>query len=272
MSTWFVNGEPASETSVGHRALQYGDGLFETIAIRGEEPRLWPLHRERMTSGCLRLGLALPDFEACRALITAYAAPTSTAKLIVAAAAPGRGYQRSDESADVFVGLFPAVVPQPDDYAKGIATMTCATRLASGSSVAGLKTLNRLEQVLARNELAGTDCFEGIVCNAAGEPICGTMSNLFIVRDGAYLTPALDDCGVAGVMRQHLLGCLIWAGRSVDVTVLQDLEDADEVFVTNSQFGLLPVTSCDELQWPVGPLTREAMRLLGENGVEECRL
>lgn len=140
--------------------------------------------------------------------------------------------------------------------------------------MAGLKTLNRLEQVLARSECLPTGAFEGLTLDAEDRLVCGTMSNVFLVKQNQVRTPSLERCGVDGTMRRHLLALLDANELECEVCDLSeaDLVDADEVFLTNSQMGAIPVNRCGEHTWPVGPVTKQAMSLLADNGILECRL
>ncbi|MCG8370541.1 MAG: aminodeoxychorismate lyase [Proteobacteria bacterium] len=281
MSDWFHNGAPVTSVAIENRGFQYGDGLFETIAIRGGEPRLWGHHLERLAEGCRRLRLERPDAGSLRLQLDgALQASTveslyCTAKIIVSGGVTQRGYGRARRTpAHTLIGVFPAVPPAGSAYRDGVGTIRCRTALATGSALAGVKTLNRIEQVLARSECLEADAFEGLTFDADARLICGTMSNVFLVDGKTIRTPSLSRCGVAGVMRRHLMDVL----RDTPAAVVEcdlgerDLERAGEVFLTNSQFGVLPVSRCDERTWPVGPVTRDVMSLMAGNGIAECRL
>ena len=281
MTEWYEFNEDRRVIDPDERGFQYGDGLFETIAIRQGEPRLWDYHVRRLEAGCLRLSLKCPAISALRhRLGTAIAESTRDgdfciAKIIVTAGVAQRGYGRTmPTDPSIYVGVCPAVPVNQPAYEKGVATMLCETRLAVGSPVAGLKTLNRIEQVLARSECMPTGAFEGLTLDADGRLICGTMSNVFIVRNKTIATPALDRCGVAGTMRQFILDLLEKQGTDVEVCDLawDDCMAADEVFITNSQMGLVPVNRCGHQKWGIGGVTRDVMKLLADNGIAECRV
>jgi 4-amino-4-deoxychorismate lyase len=281
MIEWYEFNEDQRVIDPDERGFQYGDGLFETIAIRQGEPRLWDYHVRRLEAGCDRLSLKRPAIAALRhRLVTAVAesAPDSDfciAKTIVTAGVSQRGYGRAAPTKpSVYIGVFPAAPVNQSEYENGIVTMLCETRLAVGSPVAGLKTLNRIEQVLARSEVLPTGAFEGLTLDADGRLICGTMSNVFVVRNKTIATPALERCGVAGTMRQFVLDLLEKQGTDVEVCDLEwdDLVAADEVFITNSQMGLVPVQRCNHQKWEIGGVTRNVMKLLADNGIAECRL
>jgi len=152
--------------------------------------------------------------------------------------------------------------------------MLCETRLATGSPVAGMKTLNRIEQVLASSECQPTGAFEGFTLDADDRLICGTISNVFIVKDKLIRTPSLKRCGVEGTMRRLVIWLLDREGRDVEICDLteDDLATADEVFITNSQMGAVPVHRCGNYKWSIGSTSRDVMRLLADHGVDECRV
>ena len=281
MTDWYRLIENQRVIDAGERGFHYGDGLFETIAIRKGEPRLWGHHIDRLSAGCERLGLEAPRTAALRKRLEASLKESDlhpefcTAKIILTAGTSQRGYGRKMPTpATVYVGVYPGVPLNRPAYEKGIATMMCETRLAVGSAVAGLKTLNRIEQVLARSECLATGAFEGLTRDAEDRLICGTMSNVFIVKDKKLSTPSLERCGVAGTMRRHVIETLTREGIDIDVADLgeDNLIDADEVFITNSQIGAVPVHRCGDQKWAIGDTTKEVMALLAENGIDECRL
>lgn len=281
MTDWYQFGEDQSTISPDDRGFQYGDGLFETVAIRQDKPRLWDYHFRRLESGCKRLALELPSTAVLRDRLCRVVAESDhdsefcVAKIIVSAGVSQRGYGRAmPTDSSIYMGVFPAKPVIRPTYEKGAATILCETRLAVGSPVAGLKTLNRIEQVLARSECQRAGAFEGLTLDTDGRLICGTMSNVFITRDKTLATPALDRCGVAGTMRQFILDLLEQRGTNVEVRDLEwdELLAANEVFITNSQMGLVPVYRCDDQEWKIGGVTHGIMKMLADNGISECRL
>ncbi|NNF41165.1 MAG: aminodeoxychorismate lyase [Woeseiaceae bacterium] len=281
MSDWSRNGQPVDTVAIDDRAFQYGDGLFETVAIRDGQPRLWPRHLERLARGCGCLGIDLPDIAALsrwiqEALWRSAEDPSyCIAKIVVSSGAAQRGYGRERRlAAETYVGIYPGARQASHHYRDGVDTVVCDTRLALHSVTAGLKTLNRLEQVLAGSERIVRGAFEGLTLDADGRLICGTMSNVFIVSGNRVMTPALQRCGVAGVMRAHAIESLQRDGITVDVcdVAVADLWAADEVFLANSQFGVLPVRRCDERVWHAHPVTARVMSILASHGIEECAL
>ena len=281
MTEWFKDGERIATASIDDRAFQYGDGLFETIAVRGNEPRLWQYHLERLARGCKCLGMVMPDAAALRQVLDkainsgGAARDSCAAKIILSSGTGKRGYGRGRSvEPTIWCRIFPAAPLPQSSYRDGVDIKICATRLARGSVTAGLKTLNRLEQVLARSELTDQDLFEGLTMDASGIIICGTMSNVFFVIDNRVVTPPLDQCGVEGVMRRHVIATL--ESHNIDVAdialEMHQLASAEEIFITNSQFGVLPIRSCGQITWPIGETTRKVMALVAASGVTECRL
>jgi 4-amino-4-deoxychorismate lyase len=281
MSVWFVNGEEIDAIPADDRGLQYGDGLFETVAIRNGQPRFWELHMERLHTGCARLRIPPPAerslYLEMQSAIAASDFDTNSglAKIIVSTGSGPRGYQRPDELRPVIrIGLFESVLPAGDDYREGVAVLLCQTRLANQPQLAGIKSLNRLEQVLARTEWSKPAIAEGLMLDTDDRLICGTMSNVFIRVAGNIATPALTRCGVSGVMRRHIIAMLARQGVDCDVRdiPLGELYAADEVFLTNSQFGVLPVRQVAAREFAVGATTRHVMQLAAGSGVNECSL
>ena len=132
--------------------------------------------------------------------------------------------------------------------------------------LAGLKHLNRLEQVLARGEWDDPDIAEGLMLDADANVIEGTVTNVFMVRNSSLITPEVNRAGVAGVMRGLILDL---AGRSdIPCTVrdirLQELAAADEVFVCNSLIQLWAVKSIGDWAFAPGPVTRRIAELVAQ--------
>ncbi len=279
MSEWYSAGKRIDTLPLHDRAVQYGDGLFETIAIRDGKPRFLALHIERLQTGCERLGLRPPDASALHAELTNALAACdidteyATAKIIVTAGAGRRGYARPTEANErLLVGLHAAQPADRSWYRDGIRVRVCHTRLAPQPLLAGVKSLNRLEQVLARAEWTDPAIGEGLMLDPEGRLICGTMSNVFVVVDHSLATPAITRCGVSGIMRRHLLGEL--QRRDIDCAVrdidLAEMLAATEVFITNSQLGIVPLRQIDEQRFAVGEVTRRAMQIAAVSGVAEC--
>ena len=260
MHSW-VDGQPADAVPLKDRGLAYGDGLFETLAVKAGQPVLLDRHLQRLDEGCRRLAL-VADQALIRDELLAYAAALGDGvlKLILTRGDSLRGYgiNAGAPVRRILQGSPPATYP-PAHGSSGVRLFPCATRLSEQPLLAGLKHLNRLEQVLARAEWQDADHAEGLMLDMSGRVIEGVFSNLFLVDNGQLLTADLSRCGVAGVMRAELLARAEALGLVTTVTdiSLAQLQRADEVFVCNSVYGIWPVLGCGPMSWSAGPLTRK---------------
>jgi 4-amino-4-deoxychorismate lyase len=266
-----VDGRPAAAVDARDRGLHYGDGVFETIACIDGAPEYWEAHLARLARGCGRLGIPLPDGDRLAAdarRLCAGHSGDSVLKVIVTRGAGARGYRTAVSARPVSIllhGPWPAVPPR--FTTAGVAVRVCDLRLARQPALAGIKHLNRLEQVLARREWTDDTWQEGVLCDAGGRVIEGIASNLFLVQGGRLVTPDLSDCGVAGIVRGRLLAIAGQAGFAAEVrpVPLEELHGADEIFLTNSLIGIWPVTRLEGRRLAVGPATRRLMDLLRED-------
>ena len=262
MHSW-VDGQPATALNLQNRGLAYGDGLFETIAVRAGRPSLLERHLDRLAKGCQRLAIEI-DLPLIRDELIRFASllGEGVAKLIITRGDSPRGYAPAVGAVARRIlqgGPLPAYPAANGE--QGVRLFACQTRLAEQPLLAGLKHLNRLEQVMARAEWQGTEYAEGLMQDTQGRLIEGVYSNLMLVRDGVLLTADLRRCGVAGVMRAALLEQAPALGIPVLVRDLErvDLEHADEVMLCNSVYGIWPVQAYagSNRNWPPGPLTRK---------------
>ena len=277
MTKILINGVAQDSISVTDRGLQYGDGLFETMAVINGEIPLWDKHWQRLALGCDKLAITCPDKSQLEHEITMLCQHDEdiseqhfVIKLIVTRGKGQRGYRfAKDLAATRILSTYPW--PEyPEEYtSKGVAVCYCSTTLSENISLAGIKHLNRLEQVLARNEWAD-EFQEGLMLNMKGHVIDGTMSNLFVVKDNQLLTPALSTSGVAGVMRQTIIELAQELSMSVnEKTMTQaEIEQADEIFLTNSLFGIWPVKILANIQFKlIGQITQRLQKALAESEV-----
>ena len=264
MESW-VDGQPADVLSLKDRGLAYGDGLFETIAVRNGRPLLLERHLQRLETGCQRLALRV-DMTVMSAELSAYARSQGDGvmKLIVTRGDSRRGYAADPSATARRILQGSAPVAYPAAHAEqGVFLFPCSVRLSEQPLLAGLKHLNRLEQVLARAEWTDSRYADGLMQDASGRVIEGVFSNLFLVRDGVLSTADLSRCGVAGVMRAELLFQANSQGIATQIMdiSLEQLHQADEVFVCNSVYGVWPVLGCGSARWSAGPLTRKLQTL-----------
>lgn len=261
--TW-VNGQPAERLPVFDRGLAYGDGVFETIRVGAQSPVLLDLHMQRLHEGLARLRIDY-DAGALTEEISQYPGfqQSSIVKIIITRGVGGRGYSEANVQGPTRVFSTHPLPEYPPQYAaEGISVFPCRQRLALNATLAGIKHLNRLEQVLARQEWVGDRYQEGLMLDARGCVIEGVFSNVFAVIDGQVHTPLLEHAGVAGVMRRWLLEQFAEHGISIRVgqVTLQDIQLADEWFFCNSVYGIWPVRQWENRSWTVGQITRQAQQ------------
>lgn len=266
MTVCWIDGAPADSLPVKDRGLAYGDGLFETLLVKAGQPSLFERHLQRLALGGRRLALNLdlPLIEReCRAF--AVQMNEGVMKLIVTRGDGVRGYAPAvDAQPRRILQSSPLPLYPQANAERGVRLFPCKTRLAEQPMLAGLKHLNRLEQVIARGEWSDAEHAEGLMRDTTGRVVEGVYSNLFMVKGGVLLTPDLTRCGVAGVMRGELLTLAEQANmpaRALDLQ-MSDLQKADEVFVCNSVYGIWPVRAFEQLNWPVGPVTRKLQNLV----------
>ncbi len=198
------------DARIWNRGLAFGDGVFETITFRHGQAPLWRWHMRRLTKACTALELDTPDQallgqECSRLLpqpdgvvrITLLRAATDSASPSLSA------YGSAPGSSPVHRLL--RYRPLPPVSHSGLTTDWGDLRLCRQPLLAGIKHLNRLEQVLAAREAARKQVDELLLQDSADRVIEAISSNLLVFDGHAWCTPTLHDSGVAGVMRQWLL-------------------------------------------------------------------
>jgi 4-amino-4-deoxychorismate lyase len=260
------NGGPVPDLSA-HRGLNYGDGVFRTCLIYASQVIDIKEQCDVASRDAARLGLApVPPATLEReAASLAQGQPRGVLKLVLMRAGAGRGYRPGDGATDRLLRRYPAPPYRAAGWDAGVAAFRSGFRLATQPALAGIKHLNRLEQVLAsRDWEQGAD--EALLGDEGGRPVCGTRTNLFWVAGGVLHTPALERCGVAGLMRHKALGLARAQGietRVRDGAGWDEFEAADEAFLTNSLVGIWPLARLGPRRWPApGPVTRSLMERL----------
>ena len=246
MTSVWINGKACNQLSSDDRGLAYGDGFFTTMNLKKGAIELWPLHLKRITVSLSRLDfprLDLPELESEVSDI-AQQKGEGILKLIITRGSGGRGYNPMGcEQPVTILRWFPAVTQYQALRSQGIDLIDCQTPISGIPQLAGLKTLNRLEQVLLKQELEFKNAFEGVVCDLNGNVVECSSSNLFWRKGKQVFTPKLDLCGVDGVMRQHIIKLLESSHYAIAQVTCppSELIAADELFITNSLMPLLPV-------------------------------
>lgn len=224
------------------RGFAYGDGLFESILAAKGELIWWPEHWQRLASGAQRLGIDLPNEPMIyQAALQLAGIKRCVIKIILTRGVSGRGYAPSTGPASAIVSMHTA----PNLLKAPIAIRWCQTPISQQPVLAGMKHLNRLENVLARSEWQDENYFEGLMCDLSGNVICATSANLFIYVNNRWLTPDLTNSGINGVSRQ-------WFLENIDNIGIQHIsrqvvENAEAVFLCNSVRGMMEVSHIEQI-------------------------
>jgi len=249
-----VDGLPANAVPADDRGFTYGDGVFRTLAMRRGRAQWWDQHYAKLAADCGALRIAPPAEDDLRRDLQTIAAqlPDCALRITVTRGSGGRGYAVPENTQPRRVVSASPLPEYPTHWSEqGISVRVCELRLAAQSRLAGIKHLNRLENVLARAEWNDPAIAEGLLLDDAGDLIEGTRCNLFIVEDGALVTPDLSRCGVAGVTRDLVISA---AGRNglrcrIEPINRQRLEAATEIFLVNSLIRVWPVAALEQRRW-----------------------
>lgn len=257
-----INGESKEHIEISDRGFQYGDGLFETIEVRNGQPVFLERHLDRLNSGCRRLSIPPPnhDLLSLEAKELCKHAEWAILKIIITRGSGGRGYRQPDMIQPTRVLSLHPFPDYPSSYKEqGIVACFCNTRLGLNPALAGIKHLNRLEQVLARAEWNDPEIQEGLMLDINNHVIEGTMTNLFYIKNNTLHTSSLELAGVAGIMR----GIIIDLASKHDLSLIEhtftkdELLSADEIFICNSIVGIWPIKQIADTRFLAGLKTKQ---------------
>jgi len=268
-----VNGKQGNSISIRDRGLLFGDGVFRTLLALDGKAQHWPLHYQKLRHDCTALDIACPDIALLSAELDRLLIQHSegVTKLIVTRGQGVRGYAPPAQATPSHIWDISPLPDYPHDRATlGIKARMCQLRLSQQPRLAGIKHLNRLENVLAAAESNDADVAEGLLMDAEGNVIEGIRSNLFLVSRDKLVTPDLSRCGVAGVQRDRVMA---WAAQhnmplQIRDVGLDEVIDADEVFVVNSVIGLWPVRELEQRRWTDFPVAAQIRQYLDEQDAE----
>ena len=244
--SYLIDGSPGDSVPAGDRGLAYGDGVFRTLRIRDGQAMCWARHYARLQRDAAALGIAAPLEHLLVADIERLASgcAAGSLKIIVTRGDGQRGYLPDPDLRPRRVVSLHSLPPAP--VPGRVCLRFCAITLGAQPRLAGIKHLNRLENVLARAEWQDPDIFEGLLCDDRGHVIEGTRCNLFLVESGRLVTPRLERCGVAGITRDWVIEETAAAQDSITP---QRLQAAEAVFLTNSLMGIIPVDRLGDIRW-----------------------
>lgn len=257
MTEIWVADAPNGMLSPSDRALAYGDGLFATMLSSGGTIQFLDIHLRRLHDGAARLGFSWTAGEALRSHLVQLAIqhPAHCIKLLLSRGCGGRGYQPPTRPQPV---LLISIHPLPSHYQQwqlqGIKLARTQVQLGHQPLLAGIKHLNRLEQVLIKTTIpSGVE--DVWVQDCDGQVIESSIGNLFFISGEQVLTPALSYCGVAGVMRQQIMEQLLDMGLNVTATAVspQLMFSANHILMSNSLLGAVAVTGVDNMDYQPWP-------------------
>ena len=252
----WVDGEPTSSLPLPDRGLDFGDGLFETLLVRDGVPLFLSLHMERLSAGLTQL--SFPDCLAeAEAQLSACAAELldsqwAALRLTVTRGSGPRGYASPQAAKPRIVITAAALDQDRSRYAAPVELGWADLRWSSQPYLAGIKHLNRLEQVIVANQAKDAGWDDAIALDHQGNVSSVSAGNLFLLEAGKLLTPVLETCGIAGTRRRLVLEQLApGLGVSVEQAPIspKQLLAADAVMCTNSIRGLQPVARIDDRTW-----------------------
>jgi 4-amino-4-deoxychorismate lyase len=255
-----VNGKKQNSLNLNNRAIQYGDGLFETIAIIKGKPVLWDLHLARLQKSAEKLHIPAPSATLLYQEFQSLNAPIDkkkVLKIILSRGEGGRGYRMPPNPQPTRIL---SLMPYPDYPSvwktEGIHCELSPIQLGLNPFFAGIKHLNRLEQVMARSEWNTPHIAEKVLCDIQGQVIEGTQTNLFIYTHNQLKTPLLSHCGVEGVMKAFILATATQLNipyREEKIS-LADLTQAQGMFFSNSLIGVWAVKQFQQTQYQLSLL------------------
>lgn len=258
----WINGIEQTDIAARDRAVQFGDGCFTTAAILDGKIKLLEAHLQRLQESCERLFMPLPNLPQLATEMQQIAAQQTQAvlKVILTPGAGGRGYSRKGCTAPTRIL---SLSPWPQHYAtlqqQGATLVTSPITLARNPLLAGLKHLNRLEQVLIRHHLDQTEADEALVLDTAGTVVECCAANLFWRKGNNIFTPRLEQAGVNGIMRRYLMAQMARSGQACQLIdgSRDDVLNADEVVICNALMPVLPVRKIDDVSFTARTLYQQ---------------
>lgn len=260
-----VNGVQTDSLSVHDRGLMYGDGVFRTLRVSRGAALCWRRHFHKLQADCTAINIECPSGVVLGKEVEAVAKtnPECVVKIVITRGVGTRSYAIAPGAAPNRVVMSGPLPDYPaSHYRDGVTVRICDLRLGMQPRLAGIKHLNRLENVLARQEWSDETIAEGLLLDGEGHVICGTMTNLFMLKGVELCTPDLSRCGIAGVQRERVLERAGKAGIvcKVSAIALPELLQADEAFLTNSIIGVWQIREIGKKRWDPGcfvPMVRD---------------
>jgi 4-amino-4-deoxychorismate lyase len=286
-----INGVVTDFVHIDDRAIHYGDGIFETILCSDSKIYFWKQHYQRLHDSASKLNIRCPDEKLfldeihqlfCNENISIK--KDSVIKIILSRGAGERGYDYSDK---IISNRFISLTVLDTEYSSLLSgklltgdLYLCKNQVSINESLAGIKHLNRLENVLARNEWANIinkkidkNIIDGLMLNADQQAIECTMSNVFAVKDKQLFTPELSQSGVRGIMRDKVINLATECDvpMSECTITVDELMLMDELFISNSLIGIKSVNSLGDKQFSQSQITKNIFEKLLDKKEEHAQ-
>lgn len=265
-----VNSQVQNTISIADRGLAFGDGVFETILLRDGKLPFLSAHIERLSLGLKKLQINL-KLDCLHQQIENMINVSNSRKInngivkIIVSRGNGRGYAPlNDIEPNIIIAVYP-LADWSKEQQQGVSVVVCEYRLPLQYQLAGIKHLNRIDNVMASLEVQSRGATEGLLFDLQNNLVEGISRNVFIVTDNQLKTPSLDSVGVKGVMRDMIIGTL---ASSINCSVTEEplelskIKSADEIFLCNSVTGIWPVVAVDDDEYPIGPVTKNLQNAL----------
>ncbi|WP_145514562.1 aminodeoxychorismate lyase [Yersinia massiliensis] len=247
---FWINGVEQNLISASDRSVQFGDGCFTTARVCDGRVVWLDKHILRLQQATERLLMPTVNWNALTQEMVEAGSHTEEGvlKVIISRGSGGRGYNGAAcQHPTRIISLSDYPAQYHNWRERGVSLALSPVPLARNPLLAGVKHLNRLEQVLIRAHLERTMADEALVLDTEGMLVECCAANLFWRRKEVIFTPDLSLSGVDGIMRQQIMSCLSAHGRRIEIVSQPPnvLADADEVMICNALMPLLPVNRAD---------------------------
>ena len=272
-----INGKFKDSISVLDRGLAYGDGFFETMQWLGKNNEslqgveFWNRHVKRIIKSAKILKIKIPN----KNIFAEYKNKILTAaqkkdiyegilKIIITRGVGGRGYSYENNMKPTIIFIvFPNATPK---QIESVNVKICKSTISDNVDISGLKHLNRLDSVQARSEWNNKNIFEGIFIDNNENILEGTMTNIFFVKNKSLVTPSIISSGINGIMREVVL---VYGKKFFNEIIIREIrkheiENFDEMFLTNSIIKVLPVKKCGKKKFTISNATKKLVNFFQE--------
>lgn len=235
------------------RSYLLGDGLFETILVKNGQPAYLPEHLDRLRASCTAFAYKTPTTEelstAIRSVIAANSLEIGSVRLTLSPWESNGLLAKFNSPLNILVTFRYGEPYAAALYQRGFTAIVAkSTRRNEHSPLSRYKTTNFLDNILAKKEAQTLNADEAIMLNTAGNIAEGTVTNIFLVKNGQVLTPCIEDGALPGIMRQKVLERCHTQNIPAQAKslTLKDLENAHEAFLTNSLMGIMPLAKVND--------------------------